>query len=139
MGRRRAQGLVKAVDTNILARFLIRDDVAQTAAADRIMGEDILLTPTVLLETAWLLASRFRLSRGQVADGLVQIISLNNIYLAEESGARWAIEKMRSGADFADMLHLLEARDADCFITFDHGVAKAAGDQSPIPIQTLKS
>ncbi len=139
MGAGRAEGLVRSLDTNVLARFLVRDDIAQTRTADRVLGSDVTVTATVMLETAWLLASRFGLSRAEVAGGLAEIVGMDNVRIADEPRILWAIDRMRRGADFADMLHLVGSRDASLFTTFDRDVARAAGSEPPVEIETLST
>jgi predicted nucleic-acid-binding protein len=130
---------VRSVDTNVLARFLVRDDPAQTAIADGVMGSEVMLTATVLLETAWLLASRYGQSRAQVAGALTEVIRMNNVAVGDAPRMLWAIGRMAKGADFADMLHLIESRDAGRFTTFDRALARNAGGEAPIEIETLGS
>lgn len=130
---------MRSLDTNILARFIIRDDAAQTSIADAVMRSDALITATVLLETAWLLASRLKMSRAAVADSLAAVVAIANVRVAEEPRVIWAIERMRAGADFADMLHLVQSREADRFTTFDCDLRRDAGADAPIAVETLKS
>ena len=130
---------MRSVDTNVLARFLIRDDPVQTEIARSVMASDVAVTITVLLETAWLLASRYGRSRAEVADALSQVIEMSNITVADESRIIWALERMRRGADLADMLHLVESRDASRFSTFDRSLNRRAGRDAPIEIETLKA
>lgn len=70
---------LKAVDTNVLARFITRDDRVQAAAADRLMSAPVFVSLTVLLETGWLLGSRFALSRDAVARALTAVIDLDSV------------------------------------------------------------
>ena len=67
MGSGWTEGLVRSIDTNVLARFIVRDQAAQAEAATQILKADVLLTPTVLLETVWLLASRYGMPRPLVS------------------------------------------------------------------------
>jgi predicted nucleic-acid-binding protein len=129
---------VKAVDTNVLARFLARDDAAQTAVADQIMQGQCYVSLTVLLETVWLLASRYGQSRAAICDSLTEVVDLPNVTTPDDAWVIWAIGRFRSGADFADMAHLIDARRAESFVTFDRGVAKAAGENAPLLVETLQ-
>jgi predicted nucleic-acid-binding protein len=129
--------LVRSVDTNLLARFLIRDDPGQTEIARSVMASDVIVTITVLLETAWLLASRYAQSRAEVADALSQVVAMSNVAVADEPRILWALDRMRRGADLADMLHLVESRDASRFSTFDRSLKRRAGKDAPIEVETL--
>lgn len=130
---------VRAVDTNVLARFLARDDMAQTAVADQVMQGGSYISLTVLLETVWLLASRYGQSREAICDSLAEVVQLPTVTTPDTMLVMWAIDRFRAGADFADMAHLVDCRSADSFATFDRGVAKGAGEQPPLRVETLQA
>jgi predicted nucleic-acid-binding protein len=129
---------VRSLDTNVVVRFILNDDPAQFRVADRLMDGDVMLTTTVLLETAWLLRSRYRMSRREIGTALLAVVNISNVAVVDEPLVRWAIERMIGGGDFADMLHLVQSREARAFATFDRGVARAAGADAPIAIETLE-
>ena len=129
---------MNAIDTNVLVRYLVRDDEIQATIADRVIQNSCYLSLTVLLESVWLLSSRFALSREVISEALHELVSLPSISTVDDELVEWAITRFRSGADFADMVHLLDGRSADAFATFDQGVTKGAGNNSPLPIETLK-
>ena len=129
--------MVKSLDTNVLARFLLADDPEQERMADSVMRSDVIVTITVLLETAWLLASRYGRSRAEVAEALSRVVAMSNVTVADEPRILWALDRMRRGADLADMFHLVESRDASCFSTFDRKLRRSAGKDAPIEIETL--
>ena len=139
MGFGRAEIQVNAIDTNVLVRYLVRDDEIQANIADRVIQNSCYLSLTVLLESVWLLSSRFALSRDVISEALHELVSLPSISTVDDELVEWAIARFRSGADFADMVHLLDGRSADAFTTFDQGVTKGAGKNSPLPIETLKA
>jgi len=57
-----------AVDTNVVVRFLVRDDPKQAArAAELIRDNQIWISKTVLLETEWVLRSLYRFSPQSLA------------------------------------------------------------------------
>ncbi len=128
---------MKAVDTNVVLRLLIADDPAQTAVAEHMLVDPVLVTLTVLLETAWVMRSRYAFSRAAIASVLVRFIDRPVVTVEEPMLVRWAIERFRLGGDFADLIHLVSARSATSFATFDRAIARAAGPDSPIPIETL--
>ncbi|NML10068.1 type II toxin-antitoxin system VapC family toxin [Sphingobium sp. AR-3-1] len=128
---------MKAVDTNILARAMIRDDANQAGLADSVLASGAYVPLTVFLETAWLLSSRYQLSRSVVADTLIDILDLPNVSVEEGDVVQWAIERYRHGGDIADALHIVASIRADSFVTFDRGVLRKLGD-SPLPIEVLK-
>lgn len=128
---------MKAVDTNVLARFVLGDDPAQSALAAQLLGTPCFAPDTVLLETAWLLSSRFNLSRTTVAETLRDLISLPNLAVSNPEKLVWAIDRFAAGADFADMLHIVTSQGADSFVSFEKRLANLAGSESPLPIETL--
>lgn len=91
----------------------------------------------VLLEAGWVLQSRYRFSRDEVAEALTLVISLDRIVVARLTLVAWAIGRYRSGADLADMMHLASAAKLGTFATFDQRVARDAGTDTPVPIETL--
>ena len=128
---------MKAVDTNILARFILADDERQSALASDILNAPVWVGLTVWLELGWVLSKRAALGRTMVADAIETLLQLRTIHTADRDGLVWAVARYRAGADWADMIHLVSARSAaDGFVTFDRGIATSAA-QSPLPVETL--
>lgn len=128
---------MKAVDTNILARFILADDEHQSEMASEILGTPVWVSLTVWLELGWVLSKRAALGRAMVADAIETLLQLGTIHTADRDGLAWAVARYRAGADWADVIHLVSARTAaDGFVTFDRGIATYAA-QSPIPVETL--
>jgi len=51
---------VRAVDTNLIVRALVRDDPAQSAAAETVLANEPVFIPvTVMLQLEWVLRSRY--------------------------------------------------------------------------------
>lgn len=123
-----------AIDTNVLVRLLVRDDEAQFQAARRLVeqaeaaGEPLLIVLTVLLETEWVLRSRYRLDKGAIAATFARLLETDGVVLEHEPTAEEAlyIWNQHASADFADCVH--NARAAQLgrsrFVTFDGGAAK---------------
>lgn len=126
---------MKAVDTNIVARALIRDDSRQAAIADAILAAGAFIPLTVLLETAWLLDSRYKIERGALADTLSDILDMPNVAVEESETVRWAIDRYREGADIADAIHIVASIRTDAFVTFDNMRGRLPG--SPLSIEVL--
>jgi predicted nucleic acid-binding protein len=67
-----------AIDTNVLVRPLVRDDEAQFQAALRLIDlaastdQRVLITHCALLETEWVLRSRYRLDKSNIPRALVR-------------------------------------------------------------------
>jgi predicted nucleic-acid-binding protein len=129
---------VIAVDTNVLVRFLTRDDAAQATAAERLFAEaEILLLTSMLVETEWVLRASYRWPRSAINTALAGLVRLERVSIGHPMAVDWALARHAEGADLADMLHLVAASGADAFATFDQHIATAAGRSPPTPVQTL--
>lgn len=122
----------------MVTRIIVRDDAAQLTAIEQLLNEPLFVTSTVVLETVWVLSSRYRMQRATIADALSALIDIPNVQIEAPELVLWVLERFRGGADFADMLHLVAGRGGEAFVTFDRGVAKAAQPGPPIPVVTLR-
>jgi predicted nucleic-acid-binding protein len=113
---------VKSVDTNVVLRFLLGDDVVQTPLADAIIASDITIPLTVLLEVGWVLASRYGFDREQLSQALIQLVDRPSIHFVDRESVRAALLLFAQGTDFADAIHLVAARGTESFVTFDKGI-----------------
>ena len=128
---------MKAIDTNILVRLIVKDDDEQVARAQAFCARGVLVSLTVVLETEWVLRSRYGMGREYIVPVMLSFIDNANLYFSREAGVRWALDRYRAGADFADMIHLLDAHDADEFATFDESLADEAGSDTPLPVLAI--
>ena len=92
---------MKSLDTNILARLILRDDARQVALAESIMHEPLFVASTVLLELGWLLMSRYQMSRADVVLNLNDLMMVPNIVFSDPELLEWAVARFASGGDFA--------------------------------------
>jgi len=128
---------MNAVDTNILARFLLRDDAEQYRLAVEVLTGGAFVSLTVLMETAWLLGSRYRQPREAVIAALRTVLSISGVVIEAASHIDWALARFEGGADIADVIHLVAARDMSAFTTFDRAIVRLAGPDSPVRVETL--
>jgi predicted nucleic-acid-binding protein len=129
---------MKAVDTNILARFVLNDDAQQSPIARETLKGGVFISNSVLLETVWLLQSRYNQQPANIAAALKAVIEIPGVQVSKAEAAIWALSRYSAGADFADMLHLVEGTGSDVFLTFDRKLAKQAGDAAPLSIELLR-
>jgi predicted nucleic-acid-binding protein len=116
-----------AVDTNVLVRYLARDDARQTARAeDLLRREQVLIPKTVLLETQWVLRYSFGFDRRLIEAAIRGVAGLPNIHCEDEAAVAMALDCFAAGMDFADALHLASSRATDGFATFDRKLATQA-------------
>jgi predicted nucleic-acid-binding protein len=122
-----------AIDTNIIVRFLTRDDPVQAARARALLETgSVFVLRTVVLETAWVLRTRYRFDRAAIASGLRQLLGLPGVTIEEPNTMAQALDLHDQGFDFADALHLASSGRADAFATFDHALRRRARRMSDI-------
>jgi predicted nucleic-acid-binding protein len=125
-----------AVDTNVIVRYLTRDDAEQFAKASALIrGEDVYVCITVLLETEWVLRRGYRFGRERIIAALAAFAGLPRVTLEDPNAAARALDWMRSGMDFADALHLAKAEDCDAVVSFDQRFAAVANAVSEVKVR----
>lgn len=116
-----------AVDTNVVVRYLVKDDDAQSTRAHVIIGSaPIFVSPTVVLECEWVLRSLYGFSPRQVVNALEAFCGTPNVNVGEAAAVERAFRLTEQGLDFADALHLALAGGCEAFVTFDKRLAKSA-------------
>lgn len=129
---------MRAIDTNIIVRFLTADDEKQARAARAaIEGGDIFVPMTVMLESEWVLRSGYGFTADQIFDGLRGLAGLPTVAVEEPMLLAQALDWMRKGMDFADALHLVKSDGCSAFLTFDRKLMKAAKRHAPITVEAL--
>jgi predicted nucleic-acid-binding protein len=122
---------MRAIDTNVVVRFLTGDDAKQAAKARALVAEgDIFVATSVLLESEWVLRSAYGFDAKSVAGALRDFAGLPGVTLEDPALASRALDWAERGMDFADALHLGRARGCSAFISFDRRLAKAAAGLS---------
>jgi len=119
---------VRAVDTNVLARFYLRDDAAQgRIAADVLSGGDVFVPKTVILELEWVLRYVADQPDAKVIECLAHLIALPGVTIEDRDEIETALGHCRNGIDFADALHLAASKACTELLTFDdRGYARRA-------------
>lgn len=116
-----------SVDTNLLARFLLKDDPAKFRRAVAVLqaDEDVFIPITVLLELAWVLKAR-ETTREEILASLRGILALPHVRQQHAEAVRAALGWVNAGMDVADALHLALSGKATKFLTFDTALARRA-------------
>ncbi len=126
---------MKGLDTNVLVRYLVQDDPAQSVAAVRELdravarGERVIIAPIVLCELVWVLETAYDFHRTDVASTLEQILRTAQFEVLDKDLVWAAWKEYQTGkGDFADYyLGLMHRRaGADRTLTFDRGLARSA-------------
>jgi len=128
---------VKGVDTNILIRVVTADDPRQSELASRVVRDGAYVTSGVWMETEWVLRSSYRLSRQYIANALEALLVMDGLETADRDAIWWAIRRYRSGADWADMVHLVDSAALPAFATFDRELPSQAGPEASLAIEVL--
>jgi predicted nucleic-acid-binding protein len=127
---------VIGIDTNLLVRYVMQDDVKQSKIADKFFAslsevsqEQGYLSVVVIVETVWVLESIFKLTHDQISQLLLQLLQSPELKIDHAVLVAKAAKLYQQGADFADALISLIADDAGCTntATFDRDSAKKAG------------
>ena len=111
---------MRAVDTNVLARYYLRDDAAQARIATRILSAgDVFVPKTVILELEWVLRSVARQPAGKVIDCIAHLTALPGVTIENFDEVETVLDHCRRGIDFADALHLAASHACREMLTFD--------------------
>lgn len=134
---------MKAVDTNVLARFFVDDpDDAQAGqqrpAAIAAMTQPVFVSVTVLLEFEWVMRGFYRLKPAQIARVLRALAGIEHVTLQNREQALQALDAFEhAGLDFADALHLACGAHCQGLLTFDRGFSKRAQKHALAPAVEL--
>lgn len=123
-----------ALDTKLLARLLLRDDVRQHNRARQLLAQnhDYTASVTVMLELVWVLEVN-RCGTDEIVRGLRLLLGLPNFKPQQVDALHQALEWYVQGVDFADALHLALSGASDEFATFDKAFARKAGELGLVP------
>jgi predicted nucleic-acid-binding protein len=124
------------LDTNVLVRLLIEDDAAQTRRARKLVeaataeGESVLVSLPVLLETEWVLRSRYEIPPATILGLFRAALETRELTFEDEPAVEEALfhwQESRSG--FSDCLIMTHNRRLGCrsTVTFDADAARLPG------------
>lgn len=122
---------MKAVDTNVLARFFI-DDIEDAQAAMQkplamaAMSQPVYVSLTVVLEFEWVMRGFYNLPKPDILRVFKALCSLEHVTIESRQVVLNVIELYRQGIDFADAMHCGRASHCDALLTFDQRLQKRA-------------
>lgn len=124
---------MRAVDTNLLVRLLVRDDPKQVSAAEEFVQRGAWVSQLVLAETLWVLDAVYERSSSQLAAALDLLLDHQHLTLQDADVVREALAHFRARPvlGFSDCLVLAIARKAGHLPlgTFDKNLARWEGTQ----------
>lgn len=133
---------MRAVDTNVLARYYLHDDPVQARRAERLLASgDVFVPKTVALELEWVLRSVAGQPARKVLDCLAHLLALPGITIEDHDQVESALKHCRGGVDFADALHHAASHACTELLTFDDRryVRRAARLGLKPPVRLLRN
>lgn len=125
---------MKAIDTNVLVRFLVQDDGAQMQVATQLLAEaeankqPLFVSNVVVLELMWVLKSAYDVPRDDILGALDELLSMAALEFQNAVVVRDFIGSAQNNTyDLADLLisHVARGNGCDTTLTFDKKAAKA--------------
>jgi predicted nucleic-acid-binding protein len=119
---------MKALDTNVLVRFLVRDDEQQAMAVFRKLKEaetnkEVFFIPAlVVLETVWVLESVYEVAKQEVLNSIDELLLMPILEFEIQSAIRSFVTSAReTKIDLSDLLiaHAAKFSGCECVLTFD--------------------
>jgi predicted nucleic-acid-binding protein len=122
---------MRAVDTNLLVRLLVRDDARQVASAEAFIERGAWVSHIVLVETVWVLDAVYGRTHAQLVNALSLLLSHAQLTVQDEDVVAAALAHYRNhpALGFSDCLVLEVARKAGHLPlgTFDKRLARIEG------------
>ena len=124
---------MKGVDTNILVRFLVRDDEQQamkvykifkTAEAEK---NELFVPLLVVLELIWVLASAYEVSRTEILDSIRDLLGMPILKFEHPSALQQFVFAAQGNTyDLSDLLiaHSAKVNGCETTLTFDKKVSQ---------------
>ena len=123
------------LDTNVLVRYIVRDDLSQAERADAALSECTaeepgFITMVSLAEAAWVLRSYYRMPKAVLITCIERLFNAENLVMEGSQAIRQALDRFAHGnCDFTDCLIERSGHLAGCShtVTFDVNAAKTSG------------
>jgi len=125
---------MRAVDTNVLVRLLVRDDAEQVRAAEDFTSKGAWVSHLVLAETIWVLDAVYDRTAEQIAAGIDMLLNHKDLTVQDADVAALALGRFRKypALGFSDCLMLEIARKSGHLPVgnFDRDLARLDAGQS---------
>ncbi len=122
-----------ALDTNVVVRFLVDDDKAQSAKASKLIkraitqNQSLFISDIVLCETIWVLKRLYKFKKEPIIGVMRQLLRAGHLAFVDEDRIARALDSFENGkGDFADYLIAQHASSAGFtqVATFDKNLLK---------------
>lgn len=126
---------MKAIDTNVLVRFLVRDDKKQAEIVRDLFkqaeknNETIFIPLLVVLETIWVLESVYEISREEIVDTFQELLLMPILSFESPSVLQNTLSTaQKNKIDLSDLLIAHSANSSGCesVLTFDKKASRSA-------------
>lgn len=122
---------MRAIDTNVLVRLLVRDDPRQLDAAEKFIVKGAWVSHVVLVETLWVLDAVYERSAQQMVAAVERLLAHAELTLQDADVVAAALGQFRAKPTlgFSDCLVLEVARKSGHLPlgTFDRQLGNVAG------------
>jgi predicted nucleic-acid-binding protein len=124
---------MRAIDTKVLVRLIVRDDLEQTALAEAFIHGGAWASILALAEATWVLVKVYEFGAVDLATSIEMLLDHRDVVLQDPEAVAAALELFRAkpSLGFSDCLMLHLARKAGHLPlgTFDRNLARATGAQ----------
>jgi predicted nucleic-acid-binding protein len=124
---------MRAVDTNLLVRLLVRDDARQVAAAETCIANGAWVPHLALAEATWVLASVYERSPEAIADAVEMLLQHGQLTLQDEETVSAAVAQFRRrpavGFSHCLMVEVVRKAGHGPLHTLDRDLGKIDGAQ----------
>lgn len=124
---------MRAVDTNVLVRLIVRDDPKQVASAEAFVSKGAWVSHLVLAETVWVLDSVYELGSEKIGTAVEMLLNHAHLTIQDAEVVDAALEsfRKRSVVGFTDHLVVEIARKSGHVPvgTFDRDLARLEGTE----------
>lgn len=119
---------MKALDTNVLIRFLTKDDEQQAETIYRLFKQaesgkkEFWVSLLVVLETLWVMESVYEIPRQEILDAINELLLMPILKFEAKSAIQDLVASGReSDLDLSDILiaHSAKFSGCECVLTFD--------------------
>ncbi len=124
---------MRAVDTNLLVRVIVDDDTRQVAIAEDFLRGGAWVSLVVLVETIWVISSRYDFSSEQIKAVVVNLLALEFVSIQDGEVVETALEHFvrfpKLGFTDCLVVALAHKNGHTPVGTFDKALAKLEGTQ----------
>lgn len=122
---------MRAADTNVVIRLIVRDDPRQLALASAVLADGIWISNVVVMETVWVLESVYSFGRSDIGAAMKMVLDLVACVTEDGAAIRAALglyeNTPRVGFEDCLILEIARARGQLPLATFDRALARLDG------------